>query len=673
MKTYILIIWITLLLISRTAFPQSVLIEPGRQGINSTNTPKGTIELNGNGMLIQQNYKLSNENPETNTVNLLCGSTHNLSAPSGIILDPNGENPYLPGIELLCPFTISVADPAAIGIKITILESNFGTGDRLYNSGNYIPFLNSQDSHIGESFIIQNTTLFFYFQTNTDQSVGQGFKIQWQAIYPDQTDDPLKNIGQLSKFAVDFNKHIFRFGKPHHFESFEPNSIAIGNRAYAPENSIAIGNNVQAFNGGIVLGNNSYTDVFEGIVIGQNSESRFGGIVIGESDSDDGIAIGYGNQANYGAAIGYGNQLFQGFAFGSNLSNSGAHNTLVGKFNGNSRIIASNSTNPIFELGNGTSTTDRHNAVTVLDNGNTGLGVYQPTENLDIEKNAKIRGNLNVLGNFNMNGDLTINEDLKVGDLSKSSRLLIGDIHDYFNMTGTRFLLHNANSGTVTSSSVHLARIENNNDAFLTFSIPADKKAGIQFMKPTTAGFSSEFVGSIRLSESNTFDFRLGENSTRMRLTPQGDLQIGMGVSSNGCLKDGNGTIIAGTCASDSRYKKDIISFQPLLEDFVKLNPVNFNWRTEEFPEKGFGQKPSYGFIAQEVEKIFPELVQTDEKGFKAVNYGKLNIMSIQAIKELKQENEELRALLLKESHSIDKLESKIDLLSEKLLTSHSK
>ena len=49
------------------------------------------------------------------------------------------------------------------------------------------------------------------------------------------------------------------------------------------------------------------------------------------------------------------------------------------------------------------------------------------------------------------------------------------------------------------------------------------------------------------------------------------------------------------------------------------------------------------GVIAQEVEKVLPEVVHTDTEGMKAVDYGKMVGVLIEAIKELKQEIDELK------------------------------
>ena len=50
------------------------------------------------------------------------------------------------------------------------------------------------------------------------------------------------------------------------------------------------------------------------------------------------------------------------------------------------------------------------------------------------------------------------------------------------------------------------------------------------------------------------------------------------------------------------------------------------------------------GVIAQDVEVVAPELVQTREDGFKAVKYEKLTALLIEAVKELTEQNKEMKA-----------------------------
>ena len=121
-----------------------------------------------------------------------------------------------------------------------------------------------------------------------------------------------------------------------------------------------------------------------------------------------------------------------------------------------------------------------------------------------------------------------------------------------------------------------------------------------------------------------------------------GDIRVGT-TGTNGCLKNFAGTQIAGTCVSDKRYKKDITPFGPALGPLTALQPVHYYWRAGEFPSQGFGDSQAYGLIAQDVEQVLPELVVTNADGFKAVDYTKLPLLTIQAVKELKAENDALR------------------------------
>jgi hypothetical protein len=125
------------------------------------------------------------------------------------------------------------------------------------------------------------------------------------------------------------------------------------------------------------------------------------------------------------------------------------------------------------------------------------------------------------------------------------------------------------------------------------------------------------------------------------RLTVQGDIRVGTGTT--GCVLDADATAIAGVCSSDLRFKKDVTPFLPTLERFAGLKPVHYFWRASEFADKRFGTRQSYGLIAQDVQQVFPELVTTDDKGYLAVNYSKLPLLTIQAVKELKAENDALK------------------------------
>ncbi len=118
------------------------------------------------------------------------------------------------------------------------------------------------------------------------------------------------------------------------------------------------------------------------------------------------------------------------------------------------------------------------------------------------------------------------------------------------------------------------------------------------------------------------------------RLQVVGDVRIGA-ADENGCIKNFGGGTIIGTCSSDVRFKKDVTPFGPVLRALAALQPVHYYWRAAEFPDRHFGDGRAYGLIAQDVEQVLPELVVTQEDGYKAVDYSKLPLLTIQAVKEL--------------------------------------
>ncbi len=136
----------------------------------------------------------------------------------------------------------------------------------------------------------------------------------------------------------------------------------------------------------------------------------------------------------------------------------------------------------------------------------------------------------------------------------------------------------------------------------------------------------------------------IGTSTPADKLHVTGDIRVGSGTT--GCVKDADGTVIAGVCSSDLRLKKQVTPFVSNLDRISRLQPVTFHWRSDEFPNKHFGASESFGLIAQDVEKVLPELVTTDEDGYKAVRYNLLPFHMLQAIKDLKSENDDLKARL---------------------------
>jgi len=119
------------------------------------------------------------------------------------------------------------------------------------------------------------------------------------------------------------------------------------------------------------------------------------------------------------------------------------------------------------------------------------------------------------------------------------------------------------------------------------------------------------------------------------------------------------------TVASDLRLKDihgdytkglaDIAKLRPILYTYKKNNPYHFN--SEEL---------SVGAIAQEVQTVFPEAVKADAKGYLQLDTNSINWATINAIKELKTENDKLKAQNASLEWRLKVLEAKVDALLEK-------
>ena len=94
--------------------------------------------------------------------------------------------------------------------------------------------------------------------------------------------------------------------------------------------------------------------------------------------------------------------------------------------------------------------------------------------------------------------------------------------------------------------------------------------------------------------------------------------------------------------SSDIRLKDNVVKIESPLEKLMKLNGYTFNWNDKQ-TTYAVGKK-DYGVIAQEVEKVFPEIVKDRENGTKGVMYDKLVPVLIESIKELKSQNDTLQS-----------------------------
>jgi hypothetical protein len=100
--------------------------------------------------------------------------------------------------------------------------------------------------------------------------------------------------------------------------------------------------------------------------------------------------------------------------------------------------------------------------------------------------------------------------------------------------------------------------------------------------------------------------------------------------------------------SSDERLKENISVISNPIELLSQIRGVFYDWTDEQIARRGgedgyFVRKHDVGVIAQEVERVLPEVVATREDGYKAVRYEKIVPLLIEAIKSQQAEIESLK------------------------------
>ncbi len=127
--------------------------------------------------------------------------------------------------------------------------------------------------------------------------------------------------------------------------------------------------------------------------------------------------------------------------------------------------------------------------------------------------------------------------------------------------------------------------------------------------------------GGIQFEEDNSSDnWKIGNGSVD-------DFDMYYNSALNGYFSNGSGTYVA---VSDASLKTDIEPLSSMLTVIEGLRPVKYHFKTNMDEQK------SYGFIAQDVEKVLPDLVH-EKDGLKMLAYTDFGVISVQAVKELNE------------------------------------
>ncbi|MHA4738712.1 tail fiber domain-containing protein [Dyadobacter sp. MSC1_007] len=333
-------------------------------------------------------------------------------------------------------------------------------------------------------------------------------------------------------------------------------SFAIGESSLASSlNSISLGISAKAIaQNSTAIGNTANASGLSSIALGHNSTA------IGGSA----IAFGNGAEATGDYSTAFGNSVASGvrsFSVGEGALAKATNGIALGTYNSSSDFPNGSATDRIFQIGNGSSAS-RSNAMTILKNGNIGIGntALDPEFVMDFGGRTRVRYNGATAGIYFNNSQ-------------NDPEGFVGMVHD--NAIG----FYRGNAWRLV-------------------------------------------VGSDGIVSANTF-----------------------------------------FSTSDKRLKTNIQPLDSSLPNIARLRGYTYNWKD---PKNS--AKLQTGLIAQEVEAYFPELVNTDKEGYKAVNYIGLIPHLIEAVKELDQKTSEI-AELKKELTEVKQLNKRMTEMEASLKT----
>jgi hypothetical protein len=165
----------------------------------------------------------------------------------------------------------------------------------------------------------------------------------------------------------------------------------------------------------------------------------------------------------------------------------------------------------------------------------------------------------------------------------------------------------------------------------------------------TTSGSNDIYIGSYGVSGSEANVTRIGRTQTKVFVTGI----AGVPLSGATVVVKSNGQL--GVVASSARYKENIKPLTGASEKLAQLRPVSFSYKTEP-------GSTHYGLIAEEVEKVMPELVVRDEQNRpESVQYLELIPLLLQERHEMQTELTRQRALIEQQAEALAELRRILD------------
>ncbi len=383
-------------------------------------------------------------------------------------------------------------------------------------------------------------------------------------------------------------------------------SVAIGNGSHASgENSVALGyyNNASGRMTFVAGGSNTVSGTYSSALGYNNNVSDAWSLAAGSNNTTDGqlnFALGDDINLSQNYSVGIGEDIdisgVQTFGFGRHINASYSGCMLFGDFSFSGSPLSPTMDNQFAVRASG------------------GLRFYT-TNNYDP---------LNMVTIKSYTGDLGI------GTNSPRHKLNVVDDEDETDGSDGAFIdIENLNNASGVASAI---RFKNgtSSDAF---------KSAI-FFKDTGSYGRGSLMFAVN-NNANNYDVKYTDS--KLTIEQDGSVCVHTNSSAYDFYVNGNaGGSGAWHNTSDVRLKKDIHTIKNPLQKVMKLRGVNFKWKDESK-----GKKTQMGFIAQEAEKVIPEVVDKSDKYY-TMQYAPVTALLVEAVKELKKENDDLKKRLEK-------------------------
>ena len=163
------------------------------------------------------------------------------------------------------------------------------------------------------------------------------------------------------------------------------------------------------------------------------------------------------------------------------------------------------------------------------------------------------------------------------------------------------------------------------------------------------------------------------EFETLFLVQKNGNVGIGTGESASTKLEV-NGTIKANGCtgcSSDARIKRNVRPIHDALAQVLALTGVLFEFDNSDYPDMDLPEGSQIGLVAQDVEKVVPEVVLSPPSGgLKSIKYANLVAVLIEAVKEQQVHQDEQDAWIYELEHENEELRARLDRLEALVMAS---